>query len=455
MGVDNNVRMSVWVLSEFVFCQRAGLIAHRSKLDGEAAFQEDDDSYGRLDFLPDFDGAEIERAIADTRRRIVRVVVAAVWTALAAYILGDQVWRGFWWIGLAVLIPGPNWLMKMVRRLNELREYARQFRDRVPNEPALGLNRPTEFNWWDFHTAGFRVVKPRQRYHDPELNLDGCPWRVLERGSVRIPVFRKHKGELSAGPSQFATLAAYSHLIRVCEGAESPYGVILFPDSWTVLVVPDGCGAESFRSAFVPFRDMLDADDRGHPPGPPASLSPCKGCPHGMPKPLVTENPATWEPVIEDWNRDIDVKPPPERRPTIHVVGAETIRPHVVYGVDGWRYHSLCGDLFSWIPPHKNANGLALETTPYPEPPDPDDEFRTTVPEQTVRVVVQVEAPQLPPPPVQVIYVQGQPPVARPTTLPSPPTLPPAKTDGKRPSPPPQPPTRAPDGEEEFGAGIL
>lgn len=452
MGVDTNGRLSVWVLSEFVFCPRAGLIAHRSKFDGEAEFQEDDASYGRLDFLPDYDGVAIERALADTRRQIVRVLALAVWVALAAYILGDLAWPGFRWVGFALLLPWPVWTVKMLRRLAALRAYARQFRDRVPNEPDPNLKHPTEFNWWDFHKAGFQVVKPREHYHDPELNLDGCPWRILVRGSHRIPVFRKHKGELKVGPKQFAQLAAYSHLVRVCERAESPYGVILFPGTWTVLVVPDGCGADSFRSAVGRFRAMLAADERGQPPSPPATGNPCKGCLHGFPKRLVTDEPAVWEPARSDWEDDHQMDEPPERQPTIHVIGGETIRPHPVHGVDGWRYHSRCGDLFDWIPPHDKATRLALRDDPYTEPAFQEDDVKPAAVEQTVRVVVQVETPRNPEPPTPVIYLQDRPPPIRSNP---PPLLPPARSETKPPFPPPPPPARASDEEDEFGAGIL
>jgi len=457
MGTQNNERVSVWVLSEFVFCPRAGLIAHRSKFDGEETFQEDDESYGRLDYLPDFDGAAIERAIAETRRLLLRVLAVAVWTAVGAAILGDQVWPGFWWTGLALLSPLPFWAVTMVRRLGKLRAYARQFRERDGREPGHDLTEPAEFNWWDFHRAGFRVVKPRERYHDPELNLDGCPWRVLERGSIRIPVFRKHRGQLSAGRPQFATLAAYSHLIRECEHAESPYGVILYPGTWTVLVVPDRCGSETFRTGVGRFRAMLLAEADGQPPAPPASDGPCSGCRHGQPKRLVTDQPAAWELTPSYWTDRSPGDAEPERVPTIHVIGGRSVRPYPVHGVDGWRYHSLCGDLFEWIPPHDTAQRIALKTTPHPEGYQDDED----------------EAPDPPvPPPITVVVnnviapypTTGRPhgpPAATGPGLPiiAPPVapLPPASTVPPEPVRPPPPPAARPDPDDEdaFGAGIL
>ena len=34
-------------------------------------------------------------------------------------------------------------------------------------------------------------------------------------------------------------MAAYCHLIETCEGAESPYGIVLYPDSYECVTVPN------------------------------------------------------------------------------------------------------------------------------------------------------------------------------------------------------------------------
>jgi hypothetical protein len=451
MGSASAIRLSVWELSEFVFCPRAGLIARRMTFDGEARFQEDDDSYGRLDFLPDYDGVVIERAITETIRKINIAVIAVCVTLIVAYVLHLFVWWGSLAIGIALVAPWIFWLVKMIRHLRSLTDYAKLFRDRAPNEPPLDLDRPTEFNWWDFHKAGFQVVKPRDYYHDPELNLAGCPWRILVRGSLRIPVFRKHGGAAQAGHSQFATTAAYSHLLRVCEGMESPYGVILFPDSWTVLVIPDRCGSDLFRSALGRFRDMLDADDRGQSPEPPSSTSPCKGCPHGQPRWLVTDAEAIWEPDRSHWTGQEE--PVDERPPSIHVLGGESIRPFPVYGVDWRRYHSLCGDLYRWIPPHSTANRLGLQLTAYPDATAEDQAVSPPVPPPVYVTVNNLIAPYSPSAMPSDIHSVAQSVDAAtiPHSLPNPVSPPGVKT-----TPPPAPSVRPKpnDEEEEFGAGI-
>lgn len=209
------------------------------------------------------------------------------------------------------------------------------------------------------------------------------------------------------------------------------------------------------------FRDMLDADHRGQSPDAPRSKSPCKGCPHGEPQILVTDTPATWE-----WTRSTDSEYGADRvavrEPTIHVIGGDSIRPFAVYGVDGHRYHSLCGDLFEWIPPHDSANRVALSVVAPRLRSEVDaDEVRPIV-QAPVQVVVNnvfPTAPSLMP----MVYQQTAPsllmastPPFLPTPVPEPESLKPASPPIPAPArKPPQPPRRERIDDEEFGAGIL
>jgi hypothetical protein len=373
MELDERPWLTVWELSEFVFCPRAGQIARRSKLndgvDGERRLQEDDQSYGELDYFPHYDAMPTEEALTQVARQINQVVIAVAVLIAVSYAIHRFIWPGALWVGIIAVLPWPFRLMQLFAERDGLLATAKPYRERLPNEPRTDLAGPEEYHWWDFHNSGFRLVKPREFYKDDDLRVSGSPWRLFVRGSLKIPVFRKHLGELQAGPSQFFTIAAYCHLVEKLEGGESPYGLIVFPRTQQVLAVPATRGRVDFPSAIERFREMLQAVDRGEKPNLPRSSAACSGCVHGNPKRFVPEEPGKWELDASHWGGPNT----PIRRPTIHIVGGEVISPHIVFGNDEYRYHSLCGDLFQWIPPHNRAKGLALQEKPHATLPTVED----------------------------------------------------------------------------------
>ncbi len=447
-----NGRASAWELAEFAFCPRAGWIARRAGHTGDT-FVEDDDSYGSLGFLPDYDADVLREVLRRMAGQLIFSVGLAGVLGVTFLVLHDWVWAGFLWTGVGLLLPLVCWWVVMVRRCWGVWWYLRKHLGRaVAREVPADLNRAVEWNWWDFHRAGFAVVKPKAAYLDPTLDLDGRPWRLLVRGSLRVPVFRKHKGGPSAGPSQFAALAAYSHLIGVCERAESPFGVILFPDRWTVLVVPTGYSVPPTPVAVEQFRRTL-AD--ASPPAEPSNAgSRCRGCPHGEPRELVTDRPAS----SADRNGGWDASSPPA--PSIHVIDGRSVSPHPSNANNGSRYHSLCGDLFRWVPPHDRAVRLALTLVEPAEPVEPDPVPQVVTP---IQVVVNNNFPGSTHPAaaaiIQPMIETTQNPVPFPAGPPAvhpraeTPRVAPAGTDpsnkeaSKRPE--------VPDDDEAFGAGIL
>jgi hypothetical protein len=167
--------------------------------------------------------------------------------------------------------------------------------------------------WWSLINAGFRPIRPQDQYRDSQWHLAGCPWRILVKGDLRIPVFRKRPGRGNSGDRLFkqhyARMAAYCHLLEKCEHAQSPYGIVLFGNSHRGLTVPYQPGTKkTFHDSLVNARRTI-ANIPKVLPQHPANTQTCVLCPHSK--------------------RD-------------NVTGA-----------------SVCGSRFYWIPPNYKDNYLS------------------------------------------------------------------------------------------------
>ena len=199
--------------------------------------------------------------------------------------------------------------------------------------------------------AGFRSIKYQDALTDKDWMLSGRPWRVLRRGSLRIPVFRMLRGEPKLYRQHYARMAAYCHLIEVCEGAESPYGIILFGHTYEGVAVPNSPTTRAaFHDELVKARAVVrkSREDVSFPLAPRGSQ--CEHCPLGGPVFIGLERRST--------RRDEEMLPVFPAR-----------------GRDGRAYHSFCGDRFHWIPPHERAKEKELKYALVEireDPPDSD-----------------------------------------------------------------------------------
>ena len=193
-----------------------------------------------------------------------------------------------------------------------------------------------EVNWWTLRKAGFDCLKPADAHRDPGHCLSGRPWRMLTKGTtLRIPVVRKHRGEREWGRQHVVRLAAYCHLIETCEGADAPFGVLMFADSYDCLILPFSPEAkETLHRALDDAREFLRVYEEGkYLPATPSDNR-CSGCHFGRPR-RHGEGSAT-------------------------VLLGEPIEPRATRGNDEKIYHSHCGDRFRWDPPHKKAVELGI-----------------------------------------------------------------------------------------------
>lgn len=327
----------VHVLSENVYCQRAAILALES---GDDDGEEESRLGPRLDGFADYD-----------ERRFIEEMHAAwgqfrLWLTLAApaVLLVIVVWRlasPIW--GIAVSLPlfyllGLMWDSGM-RIVDLVRERAK-FDAAVPAKIDLAPQQIREVNWWSLRKAGFDCRKPADPHRDDTKRLVGKPWRVLMKGTtLRIPVIRKHRGERVWRPQHIVRVAAYCRLIETYEGGESPFGVLMFADSYECIVIPNDAKAKfQFEKALEDVREFLGvyetASERGeYMPHEPTDNR-CSGCHWGKPCRHV-------EGVTDT------------------ILNGELI-PALRTKAKNIHFHSSCGDRFRWVPPHEDSVALGI-----------------------------------------------------------------------------------------------
>ena len=281
--------IGVHVLAQVEFCQRAGIINSEQAAEDTG---EESESLQRLDYLPDYEETIIRERLTSIMLRfwfatiiVVAAVIAVCLLSIRSAELGilcslPLAAALFWWIGI-------------VRAIVILRHRLDAALAAVPNEPVLSNLSEEVFNWWDLRKAGYEVDRMPEPMIDRSHRLAGRPWRVLRKGGLRIPVFRKHRGDRSVHSQHRVRIAAYCHLIEACEGSSAPFGLVMFAGSYDVVVVPNNAAN---NSAFASPR-IQGGDTPAHlsfqlpipyvlhplpPPGPGASSWPRKATPSSV-----------------------------------------------------------------------------------------------------------------------------------------------------------------------------
>lgn len=334
-ATSNTPQIGVHVLTEFVFCPRAGVIAFEEERDDPG---EDMLESPRLDYLPDFSVRLIEEALQNTWNRIWRTLTFA--SPMGLVIFGVHMFgHSQLAVVLAIGLGGwlLYWLWQQLRVVVLLQRKLRAAATAVPDEPDSGLSEIQEVNWWSLLKAGFAPLEYEDPHEDREWKLVGKPWRVLQKGPLRIPVFRKRYGEPELFPQHYARMAAYCHLLEVCEGAESPYGVILFGDGYEGVTIPNSSvNRDTFEEGLRKARRIVESLEKDNLiPGKPDRPVICHDCPVGRPH---SHRKGRSETVLR----------------------GKRIPPFLTLGEDKRIYHSRCGDRFGWVPPHDRATRKKL-----------------------------------------------------------------------------------------------
>lgn len=297
--------LGVHVLTEFVFCPRAGVFMYEAPEEdpGEEILAPS------LDYMPRYDLRRIEDALEEVKRRIWGLFLIAMGIGAATGVLTWIVHPEVVWLGIAGLLAVRWKLPPHFKRALILAWRQRECLLAEPREPDLDSKEIQPVNWWELLHAGFRSIPYKDNLVDDNWRLAGRPWRVLRRGSERIPVFRKRRGDTKIHRQHIVRMVAYCHLLCVAEAAESPYGIVLFGDSHEGVAIPNSPGMRKvFHDELVDARSVVQWAEEDDELTGPENESRCWRCRLGRP---FTE--------------------------------------------DGLSYHSDCGDRYDWIPPHQKA----------------------------------------------------------------------------------------------------
>lgn len=323
--------IGVHVLSEFVYCSRAGLLVYGQDEDDRG----DEEPIQRLDYLPMYELDEIDEQLLAHLWGIWLLIFLAAGIVAATLALSKFVHAAFFVGGIVALAILAWAAVREAKQIFELQRRREACYPASPAEPNPDSDQQETVDWWALKAVHFESTRCRESLYDPALNLRGRPWRILRRDDLAIPVFVRNKPGLLK-ESQRVRVAAYCHLISTCEGRQTPYGIVL--DRGTFRGVAVKCRVPQLRAVerwldkarrVIRDNEMHDIRD----PGPPPDFTPCSRCPHG--------------------------------RLRKHVPGVTETRYHgqavPVYGIRRGEKqvicHSPCGDSYCWVAPHELTAG--------------------------------------------------------------------------------------------------
>ncbi len=332
-------RISVHVLGQFAFCNRAGI--YSAENGDEADLDEPQPQWA---YVPNFDLERIEEQLAKLLQQLwmlVGLVTLFSVGMVGGVMLQDR--RIFYpaLVGVIVCFLSLVSTGRMVLILAWRRAAAR----RAPVvEPSLTLDHIEPVNWWSLLKAGFEPVAYQRQFRHPQLPLEGSPWRVLERGSLRIPVIKSGGSKLGDAkhtlyPKHEIRLAAYAILLEATEHVQVPYGLIFGADSHRGLAVPiTPASRQRVVDELERASDKIVRSQSGDSdPRPPADRQRCATCRLGEPVPLSE---AEIRSARKAGTRLLVLKDSSDRK-----------------------FHCACGDRFGSAPPHRRIAELGLTAT--------------------------------------------------------------------------------------------
>ena len=192
-----------------------------------------------------------------------------------------------------------------------------------------------QINWWSLRKAGFDCRKPVDPHRDPDGtwlgNLGGCSPRTRPCG---FPSYGSIAGN-AVGPQHIVRVAAYCQLIKSCELADAPFGLLMFAGSYDCLAIPHTAGAQlQFEKAVEDVREFLRLRARPLQPAAPTDDR-CSGCHCGHLREHVAGRTDT-------------------------ILNGERVVPYLMRSPDDRLLHCTCGDRFKWTPPHDTAVRLGI-----------------------------------------------------------------------------------------------
>lgn len=332
---DSVPLIGVHALTEFVFCNRAGLICQGEQTEDRGY----EDAVSNLDFMPFYELKEIDSALEKLQIRIswllgltaALIVAGAIIGIMSNWILAIILWA-------VSIVPFQRASIGLIKgyKLYSARQKFTRIESRIPD-----LNTPEdeELDWRAIIRFGFDVERCRDPFVDDELGIKGRPWRLLKRNSLCIPVFKCRlptpKNPESIAPSNwlyqqhYVRIAAYCRLIEKCTSQQAPFGLVLFSNTHRAFAIKMGRETdEALKRAIASAQETIREYQQGKKPLPPNERL-CRQCHQGRLRTYVFDST-----LLDHYGEKIE--------PRTHLINNR-------------RQHSPCGDLFRWVPPHELA----------------------------------------------------------------------------------------------------
>ncbi|MEM8736409.1 MAG: hypothetical protein AAGG44_19425, partial [Planctomycetota bacterium] len=325
-AADDDPELSASTIAEYTFCPRAGILTH------EGGFSDPEEELPSLALLPWYEREAIEEAYAHALYVLYAMPVGLV----AAFVIVTLLMRGHVLYPIVVIALVIGWFFlakKTYRRWRDIGERRLAAQLATECNPIPGKNAFQPVDWWGLLLAGYEVRRPETALHDERWKLSGKPRRILGKGALSIPVHRIRKPEGPILPQHIVRVMAHCHLIERTEGADSPFAVVLFGNTYQGMTVPNTTeNRERFYHALERARTAIIESDAGdRQPPEPVTGNACSSCHFGHPRPVALED------KTMRYGEPLD--------PVLFHNGKKV-------------FHCDCGDRFHWKPKHERTRKL-------------------------------------------------------------------------------------------------
>ena len=338
--------MGVHVMSEYIYCARAGIIATESSQQDSGMERIPAPALGGIQLF-DVDNIEANLEAVSTSLRqsglllsavVLVVIIAAVFDRNLAIVL-------LFCSTVVSVVSWRLWARFEVRIYLYYRRELREAREAPKREPNWNLNCQQAVNWWELLQSGFESRALKDAHYSHEIRLRGRPWRILRRGNMHLPVLcikvenydPKNLTQVRLREQQRARIAAYAFLIEICERGQADWAIVLFNHSVDGIAVPIGNQEwHDFREGLVEAREHVRKlnNDMRYMPSPADHGNACFKCPLGRPRRVGSE-------------------------PTV-LSGVQLPAYATSNKSGGKEFHCSCGDRFQFVPKHRDAVKLGL-----------------------------------------------------------------------------------------------
>lgn len=337
-GSETQSIVSVHALGQYLYCKRSAILA------AELGDQSNEEELPRLTYLPNFDRERIEEALSKALRKFgLAFLISIVLIALAVVAIRNGS-RLLFLCSVFTNVLSSSWALVLLPQITVLAYRRRLAIKTEAQEPLPEVTEIQAVNWWAMLNARYELVSYQDRFVHQEFGLEGRPWRVLERGSQRIPVIRSGSKELGFNegelyPKHQIRLAAYALLLEAQGGVVAPFGLVFPANSPVGLALPitDELKERTITTLNEFSKVVTQSQKQQVEPRPPENRNLCTECSYGMPEPIQQKEIAA-----------------------ARKVGNPLV---VLQSGSGRTYHCPCANRFGSPPPHAKSVKLGLTTT--------------------------------------------------------------------------------------------